>query len=682
MVIRRFGGEIMMDVKKKLSITSFIIFIIILLACASACKKNEESTDSYEFTPLTVSVFADVQLERENVGNTRNAYLSLKNHLKYSKSIGAEVVFMPGDVVNKADETCYEAYERAICAVYGDDENDYPEFIYCMGNHEWWGPGEKDVGTAVSLFEKHARINTDCLVKKSEVKYYLDKSTTLPTYYKVIKGIPFIVISGNDSSGRIESDLKKEIAEWLKEISNLPSVKAGGPIIVAYHYPIQRVTYKGENAGTHSAAINELFKDYPSAIVFTGDTHFNGVNERTINQVNFTAINIGSSSYSRNMSLSAANYQYDNVNLDYKDKNLLTGESGFKCEYTATMHVINVEASGKTSIDRYYTADKPEDAVKLGLTWVFPLIKDKSEFIYTNERIENRQWANKLYGKDGLIWADGEKVGYNVENGKMFVSFNDVTDYNCAEHYRIEIKDAFDGQNVKYYDFTGHYYKYDKGAHSYHFVLEDIPLATEYSVKVTAYDFFDNPSLNELIATEEDETLLFPDEIDVKAAETYSDISRRVNYDVTVGGSNSSVEYYYRGISAYSGGMMLCQFVFKEGLSIKDQLSVTDWSNAKLTVKVKNPNDFDIYFGLDIIVKESNSQQRVLDDFSSSRRIKAEAGSDWLTIEWDLNSEYGYHFNSDIIERITLKVSADQFAVDNENGYEMSFYIDDIDIID
>lgn len=671
-----------MGIKKKLSITSFIIFFLLSFVCLFACEKAEDGGENYEFLPLKVAVFADVQLERENVGNTRNAYLSLKNHLKYAKSIGAEVVLMSGDVVNKADETCYEAYEKAIRAVYGENESDYPEFILCMGNHEWWGAGEKDIDTAVSLFNRHARIDTDSLVKKSEVKYYLDKETTLPTYYKVIKGIPFLVISGNDSSGRIDSKLKEEIALWLEEISELPSVKAGGPIMVSYHYPIQRISYKGENAGTHSAAINDLLKNYPSAIVFTGDTHFNGVNERTINQVYFTSINIGSSSYSRNMSLSAANYQYDNVNLDYRDKNLLIGEAGFKCEYTSTIHVIDINSAGETTVERFYSADDPKDTVKIGLTWEFPLIKDKSEFIYTNDRIENTLWANKLYGKDGLTWADGEKVLFNVENEKMFVCFNDVTDHNCAEHYRIEVKDRDNEQNVKYYDFTGHYYKYDKDPHTYHFVLEGIPSATNYSVKVTAYDFFDNPSLGVLCSFNEDETLLFPDGADEIAVKTYSDISRTLNYEVTAEGSNSSLEYYYRGISAYSGGMMLCQYVFKEGLSIKDQLSVTDWSKAKLTVKVKNPNDFDIYFGLAVVIKEGNSPQRVLDDFSSTRRVKAAAGSDWTTIEWDLKSEYGYSFNSENIERITLKVSVDQSVVDSENGYEMTLFIDDIDIID
>lgn len=662
-----------------LSIASFFLTILLALICFSACNNSEEK-DDFVFQPLKTVVFADVQLEQENFGNTRNAYLALRNHFNYAKSIGAEVVFMPGDVVNKADESCYQAYEKALRSVYGFDENDYPEMIFCMGNHEWWGSDEKDISTAVSLFKKYARIETKNLVKKSEISYYLDKETTLPTYYKVIKGIPFLVISGNGSDGRIESKLKDEISGWLEEISELPSVKLGGPIYVAYHYPISRVTYKGENANTVSNAINDLFKNYPNAIVFTGDTHFSGVNERTINQTNYTAINLGSSSYSRNSAFSATNMRFDNVSLNYKDKNLLNGEAGFKCEYTPTLHVLTLDDAGVTTIERFFTADKIENVKKIGIDWQIPLIKDKSQFVYTNERIRNTEWANILYGADGLTWSSGETVRYNEDNGKMFVCFGDVSDHNCAEHYRIEIKDSLNAENATYYDLSGHYYKYDDNAHVYHTIIEDLPAAAAYTVTVTAYDFFDNPSLNNLVSETEDETLSFPDAIDVAAAKTYSDVSRRVNYEITAEESNSALEYYYRGISAYSEGLMLCQIVFKNDVGVNEYLSVEDWSDATVTLKIKNPNDFDIYLGLCVIASDKGAQ-RLIDDFSAAHRKVVKANSEWTTVEWRLKSEYNFNFNSGNVERITLKATADSNAVDAENGYEINLFIDDLDII-
>ena len=626
--------------------------------------------------PMVVAVFADVQLEQENKGNTRNAYLALKNHFKYAKSVGAEVVLMSGDIVNKADETCYAAYENAIKAVYGTDESVYPEFILCMGNHEWWDSSEKESENAVSLFNRYARIETDALVKRTAITYYKDGDATLPTYYKVVNGVPFLVVSGENSQGAIGNALKAEIAGWLEEISELDSVKNGGPIYVAYHYPIPGVTYQGEATNSVCSTIDDILSDYPNAIVFTGDTHFSGVNERTINQTDYTSINIGSSSYSRNVSRSATGYAYDNVNIGTGGKNLLNGEVSYKFEYTPTIITAYSDNLGKAIVNRYFTADDNKDVKKIGITWEI----DPNNFIYTDERIQNTEWANVLYGANGLTWASGETVRFNYENGKIIVRFNDVTDYNCAEHYRIKVACNYP-YNIFYYDFTGSYYKFDGDSHTYHFILDDIPYSTGYSLTVTAYDFFDNPSLNVLSANKEDETLLFPDEIDVQATNTYCDASKRLNYDVTAAGSNSSLEYYYRGISSYTFGMGICQLIYRNNESLVNYLSVTDWSDATLTFKVKNPNEFDIYLGLALVVYDENGAQKWLDDFKGTKRIKIDAGSDWTCIELNIPEEYDYPVTAENIIRIGLKAAADPTAVDTENGYEMTFYLDDIDII-
>ena len=643
----------------------------------SSSQSGEPEDDGYVAPTLKVAVFADVQLETENRGNTRNAYLTLKNHFRYCKSTGVDVIFMPGDIMNKADSSCYEAYEKALRSVYGSDESEYPELILCMGNHEWWDSTEKDVSYAVSNFNAHARIDTDNLVKRSAVKYVHNENDTLPTYYKVVNGVPFLVVSGIGSTGEISAALKAEIKGWLEEIAQLPSVKHGGPIYVAYHYPIPEVTYKGESTYPVYAGIDDLLKNYPSAIVFTGDTHFNGVNERTINQRDYTAINIGSSSYSRNVSNSATGYEFKNVNQG-ASKNVLNGEVSFKFEYTPTIHIADMYESGLTTIERFFTADSLDDVKKVGLTWEFKNVKSKSDFVYTNDRIQNTEWANRLYGADGLSWGEGEEVRFNVENDRMMVVFNDVTDYNCAEHYRIAVQKK-DSNRIKYYDYSGNYYKYDSFSHTYHFIIDSLPAADAYVVKVTAYDFFDNPSLNVLTSSEEDETLAFADEADLKAADTYSDASRRVNYEVTAEGSCSSFELYYRGISTYQYGMAAFQILYKNNKSMEECLSVTDWSDATITMKVKNPNPYSIKIGLSIITLDGNGNQKWIDDFGASHLREIEANSDWVLVEWNLKNEYGITSNS--FQRLGVKASANQSFVDVENGYDMTVYFDDMDII-
>ena len=176
----------------------------------------------------------------------------------------------------------------------------------------------------------------------------------------------------------------------------------------------------------------------------------------------------------------------------------------------------------------------------------------------------------------------------------------------------------------------------------------------------------------------EDETLPFAEEIDVLAADSYSDASRRVNYEVTAEGSSSSFELYYRGISDYRYGMGVFQVVYKNNKSMEDALTVTDWSDAVLTMKVKNPNAFSVKLGLSIIVLDANNNQKWLDDFGAAHIKEISAGSDWVTVEWELKGEYGITENN--IQRIGLKASADQNYVDTELGYDMTLYFDDMDI--
>ena len=637
----------------------------------------------YDFEPLKIAVFADIQLTTgdRQAGSVANAVIALRDHFKYAKSIGADVLLMSGDIINNAVESYYELYESILKDVYGEDESAYPEFVMNMGNHEWWDRKENETPEAVSMFRSYARIESPCLVKQSSTPYYLDESTMLPSYYKVVKGVPFLVVSADNSSGTIGPELKAELASWLREIAELESVKKGGPIYVSYHYPIPGVTLKGEHATANCAGIDELLKDYPSAIVFTGDTHFSGVNERTINQIDYTSINIGSSSYSRSISESATGYNFDNVNKGSgkSSAGTMKGDVAFKYEYTPTIMIVNMASPEKTTIDRYFTADNVADAAKVGMTWEIPQIKSKSDFVYTDDRIQNTAWANALYGKNGLTWASGETVRYNVSGSSMMINFNDVTDYNCAEHYRIEVKDGGSAQNVAYYDYLSPYYRYENEAHEYNYVLENVFTAASYTVTVTAYDFFDNPSLTTLRATAPDATLAFPDMIDVKTLDAYSDISRRVNFTETAEGSNSSVEYFYQGTKRFSSGMTLNRLVLENSdTTLEKYLSVIDWSDAVLSFKVKNPNDFELYFAPTVVTKV-NGTEEWLSDGSRAYRVAVPAHSDWTTVKWSLAAQFG--ITSDIVSNLAVKVVVPDSVVDEINGYRFTFYLDDIDVV-
>ena len=623
---------------------------------------------------LVTVTFADVQLMAEHRGNTVNGPKALRDHLNYAKSIDADVLFMPGDVVNNAVQSYYDRFWTIFKSVYGENKSLWPEIIWTMGNHEWYDTSEKDAADAIALFKANAYIDSPSLVKMSKVPSEVNPGQTVANYYKVVNGVPFVVISGDSRANTVTEAQKQELIGWLDEICELPTVKAGTPIYVAYHLPIADVTYFGQGATDVSKVVDGILKNYPNAIVFTGDTHCPGINERTINQIDYTSINLGSSSYSRIVKRSATSAEGDKYyNVGGNAKDVVTGEVAFGFTYTQNLMVLQNSTDGSVVMDRYITDTDPADIRKVGITWNFPSGLNKDNFIYTYDRFENKEWANTLYGKDGLIFADDASVSFSVDGTEMIVYFDDVTDHNYAEHYKITV--TADGTTSKTYDVVGNYFKYYEEAQTYHFQLSDIPAGTNYTVEVKAYDFFDNESLNSLVATSESATSLFPDKVEAAISGTYTDISTRVNYEVTAGGV-SSLECYYRGDYLYTYGATLGTLLEKNNLALADEFTVTDWSQGVLTMKVKNDGDVAINVGLTVVVNENGTDKWVT-DFGGEYRKVVQADGEWAELTWDLNELFGIDSVTDV-SAIRLKASSTAPSAD---GYTMHLYVDDIDVV-
>ena len=326
----------------KKNIFSLIPFLA-LSALSLSCKDK-----NYTFTPTKVAVFADNQLLSYNGGgNVAYSIPYLNYHLNFCKENDVDVIMIGGDLVNNAIDSYYMTFENALKEVYGTNEKEYPEFVYIMGNHEWWNVNEDVTDISAKLYHQHARIDTPNLVKKSEAQLADQKGQYAGNFYKVVNGIPFVGISGSNSSGLISYDAQDEIKSWLNEISELPSVKAGGPIFLTYHYAIKDVTYTfGQGGAELSYYLDKILKDYPQAVIFTGDTHFAAANERTINQIDYTAINIGSSCYSRHVSRSATMKSYEsyyNVGSNFGDKDILIGEVANDYNQTPHIHLLTID---------------------------------------------------------------------------------------------------------------------------------------------------------------------------------------------------------------------------------------------------------------------------------------------------------------------------------------------------
>ena len=639
---------------------------------------------------LKTAVFADIQLcARENgdgyvgnAGNTVHAYISLKNHFKLCKEQDVDVIFMNGDIVNNAIPAYYELYEEAFTSVYGNDESQYPEVIWNMGNHEWWDITEHETADAVSLFNQYAKIGN--VERRTTVTYYLDSQTVLPTYYKVIEGIPFLVVSGENSSGYIGTTMESEIASWLIEMSSLPSVQAGGPIYVAYHYALSTTLTHGNGHFAPCATLENLLKNYPQAVVFTGDTHYSGVNERAINQVDFTTINIGSSSYSRMDKMSATmtdgKHFYNMKIKGGKTSDELLGDANYMHEYTPTIHIMNTYDNLDTTIDRYFSTDDEEHPTHINQAWTLPRGTNKSNFTYTNDRFENTEAANELYGADGVSWNSTAAVRFGVKDGKMTVRFPDTIEYHYTEHFKIDVT----GNSTKTYDVVGHYYKYNLEPQNMYFFLEDLPAGDNYTVKVTAYDYFDNPSLNYLESSYNDISVC-ADEVDNAFTNTYVELSSHLNFDEHATGSNSSIEYYYNGVKKNEWGSPMGQLIrdavpgkTSGGENISNYLSIRDTENHEviLKAKIKNLTNSALKFGYTLY--SANFTYENAQIITTGKEVAANSG--WVSLEWNITKQFSNIDSRESITFLALIVSANGTGY-NADGYEMHFLLDDMDVV-
>lgn len=633
---------------------------------------------------LKFAIFADVQLCGEtassnsaiNLGNTANAPIALKNHLQFIKNQNINVVLMNGDITNQANENYYSYFEKILAEVYGSDESKYPEFVWNMGNHEWWwGTSEKESGDAVSMFKSHARIDSVNLIKESNVPYSINPSVNVPSYYKIINGIPFIVISAESSNGNVSSALKNEIDSWLLDIKKLDSVKNGGPIFVEYHYPLSMSMTHGQGSNTSiCSTVENIFKDTPNAVIFTGDTHYPGISERAINQVNFTTINLGSSSYSRMVNESATICDdFDNVTSssgskigDHMEDMIKYGEA-----YTPTIQIVDVCEDDTFRINRYFSQDNGTGK-KVGKEWSFNKIKAKSDFTFTNDRFENKDASYKLYGKNGLSWNNTDKIEFGIDaKNNMTVLFPDVDQFHYCEHYQIKVNGSV------LYDGVSNYYKYLDSKQNNYFYIKNVPSSSSYNVEVIAYDFYDNPSLNTLSSSVNNIAKCL-DDIDYNLTHTYSDIQTKNNTTNIVDKSHSSVEYYYKGKYAYNYGAILNRVICPSALDVSKYISFDDSKNNApvLKLKAKVTTNDNIKIGITYVVKNGGSEIWKT-DFGVEYQKTVIANSSWQEFTWNLNDSFGTTKVTDI-SNLSLKIKSTN---PSSNGYEMGLLIDDLDIV-
>lgn len=263
-----------------MNVKSVIIFILISIAIyGSIVILNYILYESHtkreilfigDGTTLKVGIISDFQLSINALNPNDGNYaftLHLIQSLQVLKMHKVQMIIMAGDITDDGTKEAYNAFNQILNSVYPEYK---PELIYVMGNHDYWS----------------APYITKVLQKRFE-----DNLGQKPFSHKIINGYHFINWgSENGSMDKSNIDTK-----WVKKELEFAVKDSNKPIFVTTHFPPYGTTYGSDEWGSYE--VFDVLKDYPQVICFSGHSHYSLMDDRSIWQGEFTAINTQAIAY-------------------------------------------------------------------------------------------------------------------------------------------------------------------------------------------------------------------------------------------------------------------------------------------------------------------------------------------------------------------------------------------------
>ncbi|MCI9625877.1 MAG: hypothetical protein HFI90_03745 [Clostridia bacterium] len=330
--------------------------------------------------------------------------------------------------------------------------------------------------------------NHDSTVSNMQ-KYYPEEwyPTSGPGYYhKVIDGYDFLFLNTESANQTQANWLSEKLLEITKNKTEMNK-----PIFVAGHRPLAGTVLDSQYA-VNAPAITNVLAEYPQVVAFSGHSHINMNDEKSIHQKNYTSLNTGSMSY---------------IEIDRGNNFQMHTNAGqvASFEIPVTQCYFVEVFSDRVEFDRvavnadwgdarpHFIPSEPfnNTGVSIGERWTVDMTGDiKSKFQYT---------AEKRKGSAPTFAADA-KVTAKIEGGKALVTFSQAEDVQKLRYYEVAMRDAA-GNDVKSMKvLPEHYFSPVPRTLTYEFT--DIPqFGGSYTFGVRGVDTFGNRS--EAIVTEE-----------------------------------------------------------------------------------------------------------------------------------------------------------------------------------
>lgn len=397
-----------------------VIIVLIILAVhflwSQPYLKEEQHFTKGDGKTVRVGIISDSQLPAP--GKPSKWTERLEKSLELVKKNNADVLIFAGDFTDAASRKAWKSFRDKYNKVFAEGEI-VPVFI--MGNHDYWLP------PITQGFD----IPTPAKMQKRFLKYTGEHAFS----HKVVNGYHFIAWSSENGS----YDKSYTNTQWArKEIESAIKQSPDKPVFVITHLNPENSVYGSDEWGNHD--IYSVIKDYPQVISFSGHSHYSLIDERSIFQGEFTAINTQTIDY---IELESGKFN-GSVPCDAYGESI-AGE-------TPAIMMLYADDE-KVRIDRLnaLTGEKIKDS------WEIDMPCDKKTFRYTEEK---RRSANKA----PYFEANASGKIYETVSGKgkpiTTVVFDSAKDDDFVHSYAIEYYGKNDNKlQFERTDYDGHVLK-------------------------------------------------------------------------------------------------------------------------------------------------------------------------------------------------------------------------------
>ncbi|PEE43773.1 LamG-like jellyroll fold domain-containing protein [Bacillus pseudomycoides] len=393
-------------------------------------KKQEEKPQEKK---LVFPVVSDVHIKNSGTDDTFRWKRAIEQFNTLAPKQDAFVIV--GDFTDSGSNQQYDRFMQ----VYNQYANKDAVRMNSLGNHDYWN------GLSAGDAQKR----------------FLEKTGMESIYYhRVVKGYHFLVMSPED--GTTHGYYSDKQINWLKEeIAKAKADDPEKPIFVFLHQHIKETVYGSHEWGTKdSAKINEVLKDYPQAITFSGHSHYPLDDPRSIHQKDFTSVGTSSVSY---MEVEGGKVQ----------GNIPPGASDLSQGLLVEVDDKEVTINRRDFHTNSWT----------GEPWKVQLPAKKESF----KHVENRDKEKPSFEQNAKL-----KVS-NVTESSVTATFPQAVDNLLVHSYRLQARDKETGEIKNKLLAFSEFYR-DPVPKELTFTLGGLDSGKTYTLEAVAIDSFENES--------------------------------------------------------------------------------------------------------------------------------------------------------------------------------------------